>query len=174
MEKQDLSILSKEELMERITKRCAKELNGYKHGGGLFLIFFVFMVAYMLWYHDATAWEYSLVFLAFMIECFIVGWWMSKITKCDDAKTLVDTYEKHLKFEKVHFIVAAVVAVLIACLIFTGTLPLTVKSPLFFGILVFCIPLGNLGALNRRNSAIAQDVDRLRKLIGNWSIINSY
>lgn len=159
--------ISKEELMERIKTRCAKELKGYKGAISLFLIFFVFMVAFMLWNHDATAWEYSLVFLAFMIEYLIEGWWMNKITMCEDAKTLVDTYEKHLRFEKVHFIVAAVVAVLIACLIFTGSLPLTVKSPLFAGILICCVPLASLGAFNRRNSAIGLDVDRLRKLIGN-------
>ena len=159
--------ISKEELMERIKTRCAKELKGYKGACGLFLIFLVFMVAYMLWNHDATAWEYSLVFLAFLIEYLIEGWWMNKITMCEDAKTLVDTYEKYLKFEKVHLIVAAVVAVLIACLIFTGILPLTVKSPLFAGILICCVPLGSLGAFKRRNSAIAQEIDRLRKLIGN-------
>ena len=159
--------ISKEELMERIKTRCAKELKGYKGACGLFLIFLVFMVAYMLWNHDATAWEYSLFILALLIQYLIEGWWMNKISKCDDAKTLVDTYEKYLKFEKVFLIIAAVVAVLIACLIFSGILPLTVKAPLLFGFLVCCIPLGGLGAFNRRNSAIAQDVDRLRKLLGN-------
>ena len=167
MKQVDLTKLSKEELMERIKTRCAKELKVYKLGGGIVLVIIMFMIANMLWNHNATAWEYSLIILAYMIEFIIEGWWMNKITMCEDAKTLVDTYEKYLKFEKVHLIVAAVVAVLIACLIFTGILPLTVKSPLFAGILICCVPLGSLGAFKRRNSAIAQDVDRLRKLIGN-------
>ncbi len=159
--------ISKEELMERITNRCAKDLKGYKGGVVVCLILLVLMVAYMLWSHNATAWEYSLFILALLIQYLIEGWWMNKISKCDDAKTLVDTYEKYLKFEKVFLIIAAVVAVLIACLIFSGILPLTVKAPLLFGFLVCCIPLGSLGAFNRRKSAIAQEIDRLRKLIGN-------
>ena len=156
--------ISKEELMERITNRCAKDLKSYKRGVITGLIIIVLMVAYMLWKHDATAWEWSLIMLAFMIQYLIESWWMNKISKCDDAKTLVDTYEKYLKFEKVYLIIAAVIAEPVGCLIFTGTIPLTVKTPLFFGFLVCCIPLGGLGAFNRRNSAIAQDVDRLRKL----------
>ena len=167
MERVELNNLSMEELMERITNRCAKDLKGYKGGVVVCLILLVLMVAYMLWSHNATAWEYSLFILALLIQYLIEGWWMNKISKCDDAKTLVDTYEKYLKFEKVFLIIAAVVAVLIACLIFSGILPLTVKAPLLFGFLVCCIPLGGLGAFNRRNSAIAQDVNRLRKLLGN-------
>ena len=167
MKQVDLTKLSKEELMERIKTRCAKELKVYKFGGGIVLVFIMFMVANMLWNHNATAWEYSLISLAFMIEFIIEGWWMNKITKCEEAKTLMDTYEKYLKFEKKHFSANNLVAVLLVCLIFPGILPSTLKSSLFAGILICCFPFGSLGAYIRRNKAIAQDVDRLRTLIGN-------
>ena len=171
MEQIDLTKLSKEELMERIKTRCAEELRSKKLSFGFILITQVFMAFYMVLSNYAAKWEFPLfliILLFAMIEALIDGWGYNRLIKCDDAGTLVDTYEKYLKFENTLFIVAAVVAVLIACLIFSGILPLTVKSPLLTGFLVCCIPLGSLGALfYRRNSAIAQDVDRLRKLIGN-------
>lgn len=169
MEQIDLTNLSKEELMERIKTRCAEELRSKKLSFGFILITQVFMAFYMVLSNYAAKWEFPLfliILLFAMIEALIDGWGYNRLIKCDDAGTLVDTYEKYLKFEKVFLIIAAVVAVLIACLIFSGILPLTVKAPLLFGFLACCIPLGGLGAYNRRNSAIALDVDRLRKLLG--------
>ena len=165
MEQIDLSKNSKEELVERITNRCAKDLKSYKIDIGLCLFILVSMATHMLWKHDTTAWEYSIVILASLIEGIIEGWWSNKLSKCDDARTLVTTYDKYLKFEKGHFIIAAAVAVLIACLLF-----LRIKlsmTPVFTGILVCCITFGYVASLKNRKSAIAQDIDSLRKLIGN-------
>ena len=170
MELIDLTKLSKEELMERIKTRCAQEKKRDKLTYGLILFNLVWMSLYMVLSNNTARWEFPLfliILLFVMIEALIDGWSYNRLSKCDDAGTLVDTYEKYLKFEKVHLIVVAVVVVLIACLIFSGILPLTVKSPLLTGFLICCIPLGSLGAFNRRKSAIAQEIDHLRKLIGN-------
>ena len=163
MKQVDLTKNSKEELMERITNRCAKDLKSHKIGIGLCLFILVFMATYMLWKHDTTAWEYSIVILIGLIECLIEGWWSNRLSKCDDAGTLVTTYDKYLKFKKGHFIIYAAVAVLIACLLF-----LRIKlsmTPVFTGILVCCITFGYVASLKKRKSAIAQDIDSLRKLI---------
>ena len=162
---QDLTKNSKEELMARITNRCAKDLKSYKIGSGLCLFLLVFMATYMLWKHDSTAWEYSIVILTGLIDGLINGWWSNRLSKCDDAGTLVTTYDKYLKFKKGYFIIAAAVAVLIACFLF-----LRIKlsmSPVYTGILVCCITFGYVASLKKRKSAIAQDIDRLRELLGN-------
>ncbi|MBQ9577510.1 MAG: hypothetical protein IJV11_11605 [Muribaculaceae bacterium] len=174
MKQQDLTKLSQEELMERIKTRCAQEKKRDKLTYGLILFNLVWMSLYMVLSNNTARWEFPLflIILLFamieaMIEALIDGWSYNRLSKCDDAGTLVDTYENYLKFDKAHLIVVAVVAVLIASLIFSGILPLMVKSPLLVGFLICCIPLGSLGAFNRRKSAIAQEIDRLRKLIGN-------
>ena len=164
MEREELNNLSKEELMERITSRCAKDLKRDILVRGLCLFTLVFcMGTYMLMHNAAIAWVYPIIILAILIESIIEGWWCNRLSKCDDAETLVTTYDKYLKFEKGLFIIAAAVAVLIACLLFFRIIPTV--SPVFAGILVCCIPLVCLGSLNKRKSAIAQDIDSLRKLI---------
>ena len=47
MKQIDLTKYSKEELVERITNRCAKDLKSYKIGIGLCLFILVFMATYM-------------------------------------------------------------------------------------------------------------------------------
>lgn len=157
--------ISKEELMERIKTRCAKELKSSKLGGGVCLILLVFMITYMLWTHNATAWEYSIVILVVLIEALIEGWWSNRLSKCDDASTLVTTHEKYLKFEKVHYIIVTAVVVVLACLLFLRIFP--TESPVFAGLLVCCCTLGCLASYNKRNTVVAQEINRLRELLGN-------
>ena len=170
MKQIDLTKLSQEELMQRIKTRCAQEKKRDKLTYGLILFNLVWMSLYMVLSNNTPRWGFPLLLISLlfvMIEALIDGWSYNRLSKCDDAGTLVDTYEKYLKFDKAHLIVVAVVAVLIASLIFSGILPLTVKAPLLVGFLIFCILSGSLGAFYRRKSAIAQEIDRPRKLIGN-------
>ena len=163
MEHQDLNNLGKDELVERITNRCAKDLKHDMLVRGLSLFTLVFCMGTYMLIHNAITWEYPIVIIAFLIECIIEGWWSNRLSKCDDAETLVTTYDKYLKFEKGLFIIAAAVAVPIACLLFMNIIPS--MSPVIVGIVVCCIPLVCVGSLNKRKSAIAQDIDSLRKLI---------
>ena len=165
MEQIDLTKNSKEELMERITNRCAKDLKSYKIGFGLCIFILVFMATYILWKHDTTAWEYSIVILVCLIEGLIEGWWSNRLSKCDDARTLVTTYDKYLKFEKVHYIIVTAVVVVLACLLFLRIFP--TESPVFAGLLVCCCTLGCLASYNKRNTVVAQEINRLRELLGN-------
>lgn len=149
--------------MERITSRCAKDLKRDILVRGLCLFTLVFCMGTYMLIHNAIAWEYPIILLVFLIESIIEGWWINRLSKCDDAETLVTTYDKYLKFEKGNFIIAAAVALPIACLLFLRIIPS--MSPVIAGILVCCIPLVCVGSLNKRKSAIAQDIDSLRKLI---------
>lgn len=168
MESIALTRSSKEELMERITTRCAEELKSYKAIGGIFLILFLYNIIDFFWSQSSGQWQYALVPLAFMIEFTIEGWWSNRLSKSDNAVTLVATYEKYLKYEKVHSIVAIVVGVLLA-----GHLLIlnNIKSTwvvwfclaLFCGLIVWIL----YRMKNMDKSITAQEVNRLRELIGN-------
>jgi L-asparagine transporter-like permease len=167
MEQIDLTKNSKEELMERITNRCAKDLKNYKVVGGFFLILFIYNIIDYFWRPTSSETYGFLVPLVLMIEFFIEGWWSNKLSKCGDAKTLVDTYEKYLRFDKVHAIVAIVVAVLLAGLLFMRTNSNSIWVALLYLALFCCLIVWILYRMKKKDKSItAQEINRLRELLG--------
>ena len=166
MEHQDLNNLGKDELMERITTRCAEELKNYKVVGGFFLILFIYNIIDYFWRPTNSETYGFLVPLIFLIEFLIEGWWSNRLSKCGDAKTLVDTYEKYRKFDKVHGIVAIVVAMLLAGLLFMRTNSNSIWVAWLCIALFLCLIVWILYRMKKKDkSDTAQEIERLRQLV---------
>ena len=169
MKQQDLTKLSKEELMQRIKTQNAEDLKGNTGCGSIFLIILVFNLFSFVGQNEID-WSYCAVPAVFVLWSMIEIWWKKQIDKCNGAEELVSMHKKYIKCRKTEFIVALV---LMAVLTYPLYLKYTATTvPVWFTIMVwalwvalFCYILWRL--LKPKKSTTEQEIDRLQELIGN-------
>ena len=169
MKQQDLTKLSKEELMQRIKTQNAEDLKGNTGCGTFFLIILVLNIFSFVG-HNEIDWSNCIVPAFFVLWSMIEIWWKKRIDKCNGAGELVSMHKKYIKYRKTEFIVALV---LMAVLTYPLYLKYTATTvPVWFTIMVwalwvalFCYILWRL--LKPKKSPTEQEIDRLSELIGN-------
>lgn len=169
MKQLDLTKLSKEELMERIKSQNAEDLKANTGCGTFFLIILVFNIFSFLGQNEID-WSNCAVPAVFVLWSVIEIWWRKKIDKCNSAGELVSMHSKYIKYRKTEFIVALVLMVVLTYPLYLKYTDTTV--PIWLSIMVCCLWLAFFcyilwRLLKPKKSTTEQEIDRLRKLIGN-------
>ena len=107
MKQQDLTKLSKEELMERIKSQNAEDLKANTGCGTFFLIILVLNIFSFVG-HNEIDWSNCIVPAFFVLWSMIEIWWKKRIDKCNGSEELVSMHKKYIKYRKTEFIVALV------------------------------------------------------------------
>ena len=169
MKQIDLTKLSKEELMERIKSQNAEDLKANTGCGTFFLIILVLNIFSFLGQNEID-WSNCAVPAFFVLWSIIEIWWKKQIDKCNDARELVSMHSKYIKYRKTELIVALVLMVVLTYPLYLKYTATTV--PVWLSIMVCCLWLAFFcyilwRLLKPKKSTTEQEIDRLRKLIGN-------
>lgn len=169
MKQVDLTKLSKEELMQRIKFQNAEDLKANTGCGTFFLIILVFNIFSFLGQNEID-WSNCAVPAFFVLWSIIEIWWKKQIDKCNDARELVSMHSKYIKYRKTELIVALVLMVVLTYPLYLKYTATTV--PVWLSIMVCCLWLAFFcyilwRLLKPKKSTTEQEIDRLRKLIGN-------
>ena len=169
MKQQDLTKLSKEELMERIKSQNAEDLKANTGCGTIFLIILVLNIFSFVG-HNEIDWSNCIVPAFFVLWSMIEIWWKKRIDKCNGSEELVSMHKKYIKYRKTELIVALVLMVVLTYplyLKYTATTVPVWLSIMVYGLWValFCYFLWRL--LKPKKSTTEQEIDRLQELIGN-------
>ncbi len=161
--------LSKEELMQRIKFQNAEDLKANTGCGTFFLIILVFNIFSFLGQNEID-WSNCAVPAFFVLWSIIEIWWKKQIDKCNDARELVSMHSKYIKYRKTELIVALVLMVVLTYPLYLKYTATTV--PVWLSIMVCCLWLAFFcyilwRLLKPKKSTTEQEIDRLRKLIGN-------
>lgn len=169
MKQQDLTKLSKEELMQRIKTQNAEDLKAKTGCGSIFLIILVLNLFSFVGQNEID-WSNCIVPAFFVLWSVIEVWWKKRIDQCNGAGELVSMYKKYIKYRKIEYIVALVLMVVLTYPLYLKYTATTV--PVWLTIMVwslwvafFCWILWSL--LKPKKSSTDQAVDRLSELIGN-------
>lgn len=103
----ELEHYSKEELLQRMKARYAHYAKTCKVHAVVWLAFLLLLVVLYFTKHLAD-WELMFVPLLVAGSNFSDMLWYGKMSRCDDAKTLVDLYDKGYKWGKIAAVVALV------------------------------------------------------------------
>lgn len=169
MKQEDLTKLSKEELMERIKTRNAEDVKANTGCGTIFLVILVLNI--FSWADKSDIdWSYCAVPAFFVVWSMIEVWWKKRMDKCNGAEELVSIHKKYIKYRKIELIFALVLMVVLTYplyLKYTATTVPVWLSIMVWGLWVafFCWIVWHL--LKPKKSPTDQEVDRLRKLIEN-------
>ena len=169
MKQQDLTKLSKEELMQRIKTQNAEDLKANTGCGTIFLVILVLNIFSFVG-HNEIDWSNCIVPAFFVLWIMIEIWWKKRIDKCNGSEELVSMHKKYIKYRKTEFIVALVLMVVLTYplyLKYTATTVPVWLSIMVYGLWValFCYFLWRL--LKPKKSTTEQEIDRLQELIGN-------
>ena len=171
---QDLTKNSKEELMARIKIQNAEDLKTNTGCGTIFLVLLVLNIV-------SFAIENDIEWSTFLRNCSVPAvivlwnilevWWKKRMNKCNDAEELVSVHKKYTNYRKAEYIVALVLMVIITYPLYLKYTATTVPVWLSISVwgawvAVFCLLLWRL-IKKPKKSLTDQDIDRLRKLLGN-------
>ena len=103
----ELEHYSKEELLQRMKARYAHHAKTCKVHVVVWMTF-LFLLVVLFFTGHLTDWELMFVPLMVAGSNFSDMLWYGKMSRCDDAKTLVDLYDKGYKWGKVAAVLALV------------------------------------------------------------------
>ena len=117
----ELGHYSKEELLQRMKARYAHYAKTCRVHAVVWLAFLLLLVVLYFTKH-LTDWE--LMFVPLLVAGSNVSdmLWFGKMSRCDDAKTLVDLYDKGYKWGKVAAVVALVIVAFFMYELITNTI----------------------------------------------------
>ena len=105
---------SKDELIEDIQREFATDAKNNIGCAGVFLLLIVFNVISAFKTSDWLSALWSAPAILLILFAFDI-WWKKKLSKCEDAHLLVDTYDKYTKANKILGSIVAFALVLYIC-----------------------------------------------------------
>ena len=158
---------SKDELIEDIQREFATDAKNNIGCGGVFLLLIVYNVISAFSTGDWVSVLWSLPAILLLLFVFEI-WWKKKLSKCEDAHQLVDTYDKYKKANKILGFIAAFALVIYICYdIYFDFGKVSISVTLIFAAIALII-IGFLvwGMFRKRDKQpVEKEIDRLRELI---------
>lgn len=157
---------SKDELIEDIQGEFSNDAKNNIGCGGILLILIVMNVVSVLSTGDVSSitWSSVILLLIFVFEI----WWKKKLSKCDGAQQLVDTYDKYKKQNKSFSYLLGILFFLYTCyyiysdygkVSLSETLVWAAIAILIFGIIIWAL------FYKRDKLPVEKEIDRLRQLL---------
>ena len=158
---------SKDELIEDIQREFATDAKNNIGCAGVFLLLIVFNVISAFKTSDWLSALWSAPAILLILFAFDI-WWKKKLSKCEDAHLLVDTYDKYKKYNKILSYIAMFALVLyISYDIYSDFGKVSLTTTLIFVALAVIIIGFLIWAVfgKRDKKPVEKEIDRLRELI---------